>query len=412
MVTRMANNQQRRLRLFDIYSKNLCHYLDGAPEGYFICPICKKDFPRKAVLDGPELAVDLAHCYPESCGGKLETLTCKKCSSRMGTLYDSQLALERKVHRVMDPSSDEKLKGRLRFTGGEIGVEFSKIGDTLHFSMIRKQSNPKEFQALIDGLIGAKAYGFEFTFLAPRFQNHKAALGLWHSAFLMMFREFGYEFAFSPAGETMRELLLRTEPPDIALPIINIPVGQADPTILNRVGIMTHPPECRSLFAVMPTPDKQFLGRFVVIPGVGRDWEKGFEAITHRQNGAGTIRFNGRTIGGQPLTHLQTFAYRQYLQSCWEDVSEDSMILIETTLAIQWLARGSTSNPVAVSAVAERLGLEFNLGVELVRWQIENGMARGCNDDLATATVCLTENGKKCGDSMLNPAGKMALYGR
>jgi hypothetical protein len=327
----------------------------------------------------------------------------------MGTLYDSQLALEQKVHRVMDPSTDEKLKGRLRFSGGQIGVEFSKIGDSMHFSMISKQSNPKELKALIDGLNEAKENGFEFTLMAQSFKNHKAALGLWHSAFLMMFREFGYEFALSPAGENMRELLLRTVPPDeLTFPINNIPLGQADPSVLNRVGIMTHPPEYRCLFAVMPTPDKNFLGRCVLMPGIGTDWKKGFEALTNRQNG--TIRFNGHVIGGDPLTRLPTFAYRQYLQSCWENLSEGEMILVETTLAIQWLARGSTSNPIAVSAVAQRLGLEFGKSVESVRWQIENGMARGSKDDLATGTVYLTEDGKRCADSMLHPDAKMALY--
>lgn len=96
----MSSRAERRIRLYDLYEKNLSHYIDGVKR--FVCPICTKAFSREAVLPD-SLQVDLAHCYPESCGGKLETLTCKKCNGDIGGTYDTHLAKEHQIHRAFDP---------------------------------------------------------------------------------------------------------------------------------------------------------------------------------------------------------------------------------------------------------------------------------------------------------------------
>jgi hypothetical protein len=58
---------EKRLRLFDLYSGNLTA-LNPELRGIFFCPICAKAFAREAAL-GPTPAVNIVQVCPEASGG-------------------------------------------------------------------------------------------------------------------------------------------------------------------------------------------------------------------------------------------------------------------------------------------------------------------------------------------------------
>src|SRR5690349_2631975 len=141
------SNQSRRQQLYDLYSANIAFY---APQlaGHFACPICGRVFAREATLT-KSLEVDLAHVYPKKCGGKLETLTCAKCNSTIGSKFDSQLTIEHRVHNGFRPGTNDPLSARLSFDGGSVGVKLSRDqGGGWNFHVVQGWTNPKERDAL------------------------------------------------------------------------------------------------------------------------------------------------------------------------------------------------------------------------------------------------------------------------
>ena len=92
-----SDRAERRRRLFRLYSANLAIHIP-ADEGFCACPICLDGY-NDAGVEPQTLALDIAHVYPESCGGGPETLTCKRCNSRMRSMYESHVA---KDYQIVD----------------------------------------------------------------------------------------------------------------------------------------------------------------------------------------------------------------------------------------------------------------------------------------------------------------------
>src|SRR5687768_9580483 len=133
---RCAKDAERR-RLFAVYSKNL-EFFQPLFAGHFACPICGQLFNEKALE--PPLGVDLAHVYPESCGGKYATLTCSKCNNRLGTNFDHHVAMEKKLYDALSGKGAGTIDGRIYTDVGDMGVTISRRGDHFHFQVIPKQT--------------------------------------------------------------------------------------------------------------------------------------------------------------------------------------------------------------------------------------------------------------------------------
>ena len=68
-------------KLFEQYSANLTKN-STLSEGWFVCPLCHQvfDWERETLLS-------IEHVIPKALGGKLLTLTCKKCNNDYGSKY-------------------------------------------------------------------------------------------------------------------------------------------------------------------------------------------------------------------------------------------------------------------------------------------------------------------------------------
>jgi len=366
-MAQMRAKDQRRF-LFDLYSKNLMFHSDSVGN-QFICPICGpvtgRIFGPDAII-GPALTVDLAHIYPDSCGGRAATLTCKKCNNRIGGKFDEQLERERKVHDAFNPSKRAHIKARLKLATGDVGIHLSNNNNVFEMRIIKEHTNPASLKAFEEA---AKNSAIDFQTIGINlvmawFNEKRASVSLWHSAFLMMFREFGYEFAFSDLAEQMRRPLLAEEPPtEPFFQAFSIPTAAFENQSMYRIGIVTSPEEYRCFCAVLPTPDRNSGGRCVLIPGLGEKGDTAYKRIM--KNKTNKCRLGTRFFAANPADRLQYRAFRQFMDCGWNNVPHEMMFIFEALMLIWQMSGDSTVVPITVANFSMHYGLpaEVNQGI-------------------------------------------------
>src|SRR4051794_25043261 len=125
---KLQKGAARRRKLFELYSANYAIHDPDIVREYgamFRCPICARRFSALA-LDNDLL--DIAHVYPQACGGKLATLTCRDCNNRIGRMYDHELKRELNLWNALGDRSDGTINGHVEIDGLRMGVEVSRRG--------------------------------------------------------------------------------------------------------------------------------------------------------------------------------------------------------------------------------------------------------------------------------------------
>jgi len=396
----MNKNEKRRLRLFDLYSKNLSHFFPSLPNPSFMCPICRTGFLQEAVIDqspakdGSRLLVNIAHCYPESCGGKIVTLACKSCNNRMGTQYEHHLGIEKKLNQAFDHETSDTIAVKASFEAGNIAATFSKIGD-VHYVTLDKDSNPYGHSKIAEELkVSAASNRIKFGLTFDRPDEERATVALLHTAFLMMFREFGYEYALSPMAEKIRKVLLAEEgPKNLDLPVLMIPKRSGDPRLLNTVGIIDAPPECRCFYAMMPSADPKMIGRAVVMPGSGEEGEAAISAL--RDYGGQNFQLSFQFRADDRASRLRSFVHRTFLRYWWDDYPPDFAVVAELVFAINAEKHGDLSMFVKASTLSEKLGLEVETIIKFATLAIHEGWLEANGEPTPSAAFALTPEGSE-----------------
>ena len=114
----------------------------------FVCPICLRFFARTENLTK---SVSIEHIVPHALGGRVTTLTCRRCNNTAGTQLDSNL-----VNRVRVEGRSEPISADVEFRGtkfrGKVHLPES-ASDSFRIYGIPKQSDPREinrFFSLLD----------------------------------------------------------------------------------------------------------------------------------------------------------------------------------------------------------------------------------------------------------------------
>lgn len=237
-----------------------------------------------------------------------------------------------------------------------MGVEVVMDKNTgVSVKVVQKQTNPSAVDAFADFMSSGQKIQFNMEF--NWFCIKKAEVAIWHSAFLMMFREFGYEFAFSPLGRKMRQLLT-TEPriSERFFPFAGMPAGSIDRRMVNEIGIATAKDGFRCIAVLLPSPNPRYEARVVLIPGFEQDAELAYKALMQRTS-ASRIEFQCDVISGNAKARLGRFASRRYLRCCWDGLSDDDGLIAETCFAVYFLSRSQPDSGIEIAHVAERLDL-------------------------------------------------------
>jgi hypothetical protein len=214
-MTLAKSGIEKRQRLFDLYSK---HFALGDPERreMFVCPLCCTGFTREDCA-GKNPRLSLAHFISQKLGGKDSdcTLTCTDCNNGVGTNLEAALVERWKADDFA--AGIGTMRAGLSGAFGEISVEYelSPQRRSMSFYGLPERSNPKHSAALHQYLTeNSKDTAGEVQFSVTPAYRHQPQLvtaALYHSAYLVMFAYFGYDFVFHPHFTPLRERVAKPD---------------------------------------------------------------------------------------------------------------------------------------------------------------------------------------------------------
>ena len=194
----MRKRNSKKERLFRLYSTNLSKNTN-LEEGWFLCPLCHKGFTWE--MRG---LLTIEHVVPKSLGGRIETLTCKECNNQQGEDLLSKL----KQNILMEDKfqNQKPFDAKMTVNGKEISVGY-RIGEKHELITQAKRSNPRDVAFIEDvfksGLL--PEIGLKFSYGYKKEIEQMAILLI---CYLMLFRFFGYSYAFSPWGIYTRNVIV------------------------------------------------------------------------------------------------------------------------------------------------------------------------------------------------------------
>jgi hypothetical protein len=346
----MANRgNDKRLDLFRRNSGNL-RLFEKAATDIFRCPICATRFLEADVrsVNGAPPRVDVAHVYPQAAGGRILTLECRGCNSKLNRACDNEIVLLHNQWEAMRSGSTSKpITGHLRTSVGRVPVAVSARG--MHAS--ESKSNPTAFRALVDAL----RHRDSIEIVTPDVDHRRLDLALLHSAHLLFFREFSYGYLLTNVGEYLRSILNSptsfTEPPYLTL---EVPLASAlDRRVLFRIGIAQLPDKTRCLFAALPVANPNMLCQIMLLPGLGPD-DISNHARVMSLDGKWLQNVQFVTLSGGSSKRLAAPEFAFQLLNLWRGATPDQ---IRLRALLQGMHSISASSRVDASDVALRLGI-------------------------------------------------------
>lgn len=197
------NGQEARKRLFDIYAANLSEAVPGIYDT-FRCPICLRDFDRSA-LDIDQM-LTRGHIIPDALDGRLYTLECGNCNHSFGHAYEAHAARE-KIFRDW-VNGVEGIKKLVHINDGVSDTAaYVSRGPKQEFLIYPTDSDDPNYKEHSERMI-TRQFKTSFTMhINAKYIPERVNLSLIHSAFLMMFYCFGYEYVLSSIADPVRKVI-------------------------------------------------------------------------------------------------------------------------------------------------------------------------------------------------------------
>lgn len=217
-----------------------------------MCPICLRFFAHTENLTK---SVSIEHIVPDALGGKVTTLTCRRCNNTAGAQLDSHL-----VKRVRVEGKSKPISAGVEFRGTRFRAEVhlpESPGDSLRIYGIPKQSDPREsnrfFSLLDEGIWDGQELKLhlEWGYVPVR-----SAVALLRSAYLLMFRLFGYRYVWDRSAVVIRESISQPTKETDGLKGISWRVDHSPP-LETGVLIVTRPREFRSFMVFLTLDESQ-----------------------------------------------------------------------------------------------------------------------------------------------------------
>jgi hypothetical protein len=173
-----------------------------------------------------------------------------------------------------------------------------------------------EKDALFEAVKDEK-FKFRLTFrnLNPRYLN----TAILHSAYLALFREYGYEYIFHADTQWIRDILMADKPPPkrsyVVLPV-NAEMISADRVFGTGVALMDG---VQCLVAILPAADPNLVARCVLLPGIGEQAKADYQQLREKPAGKVTITF--RLLYGRAAERLKMKDAEGMLCEHWYEVA-------------------------------------------------------------------------------------------
>jgi hypothetical protein len=252
---------------FSRYAANLSIYRPEYQET-FMCPICQRTFLRSNLnLQPPKISV--AHAPPEAVDGIATTLSCTECEKR-SSKWDRQVKFEKEMFDAIENKEIKNVtlvsKNGTRLPG-DLKIKSNDIIDIL--SNLPSEQLQKVNKKLMDeeSVTGPLIFTPRLP-KTPRIKKDYVASHL-HSAFLIMFSRFGYEYALSPNVEDIRKVLIGTENAEKyekAIIAVHVPY---ESILSPKISIQTKPKDLQCFIIEIPSPRQGDAARIIALPGFG-----------------------------------------------------------------------------------------------------------------------------------------------
>ena len=190
--------------------------------GYYVCPICLKEYSKQDVNILTKEDVPQA-----SLGGSRITLTCNKCNNRCGHEIDVHLfnAIKAKEYRLFLPGSKRKIhiKKAGKILNANIQIEQDR---SIKLLVDTKRNNPNTWNDFHDNiLLPNEVVNIEEQVLKK--DKSRINVALIKNAYLLLFAKTGYTFLLDKYYDTLRRQILEPDVPHIPdklWTIQNIPI--------------------------------------------------------------------------------------------------------------------------------------------------------------------------------------------
>ncbi len=150
-----------------------------------------------------EKGLAIEHAIPRALGGSAVTLTCKKCNNDLGRELISKL----KFNLVAEDKYINKkpFDAKMTVKGKSISVDYT-IGEQHELITQVRRSNPKNIQHIVEVFEkgGPPEINLKFVYGYKKEVEQMAILLI---CYLMLFRQFGYFYAFSRWGIETRRVI-------------------------------------------------------------------------------------------------------------------------------------------------------------------------------------------------------------
>jgi hypothetical protein len=276
---------EKRQKLFHVLAANQNMYAPNSG-GLFNCPICFKPFGPESV-EGDNPLVNLAHVYPDSCGGNVTTLACAECNTRISK-WESHLAIAKKHKDVMDGQGDLKATMRFpQFGNARVRGRLSKDeSGGMRFIANPKLTSKTEKERIEEGMKDRDPASVQ-PHIELKHPDHTKITGtLLHAAYMAMFHRYGYEYIFYSKSQWIRDILLMADPPKdipmVSLVInqkIDLPENYAIKDIEVKTSIVWNANGTKCLAAIFPAYREGIFALAVFVPGFGDDGEADYAKI-------------------------------------------------------------------------------------------------------------------------------------
>jgi hypothetical protein len=269
--------------------------------GTLPCPLCLKDFDRSALEVDQKLTI--GHIIPEAVGGKIFTLECGECNHNIGGTYDSHVD---KMKTLIDwVRRREGAKKLIHLKGDESDTAAYLAWEKGPMAVIKATNwNDPNYQ-IYSKRLGSqfKQGSFKFTITAEtRLNCEWTILSAIHSAFLMMFYCFGYEYILSPEADIIRKIITERKAPwEISKMSVYVPITFVDNHEIPSAGVLTNPKKMKSFVVILPCFSTEEYFQMIPLPGFKS--ERTFRNfINRKKRTAGEITITFTTIKDVPCS--------------------------------------------------------------------------------------------------------------
>ena len=291
MNIQSSYGDRRRLNIFKELSRNLQQVkqhplISFEPdfEDGVLCPICMKYFSQEGLDKKYDDCLTLEDVPPVKLGGKVRTLTCKKCNNKGGSDLESHLPRKILFDEFLKGNNLAPADGFIKLQDGTIPVSIRTDKESnIKLIYYPQRSKPEETANFFESM---KRSGSDFSFqmeITSKYREGRPEIALLRIAYLYAFSVFGYGFLLNPNLQIIRKQILN--PDERLLQSWGVFKNLSVPDNAVGVNILYAPKELSAFFIIFDLIHELTTNRYgVLLPGPTSPGSGIYQELTRDNN--------------------------------------------------------------------------------------------------------------------------------